>query len=168
MIQITFHGRGGQGAVKAAQILALAASFDGKYAQAFPSFGIEREGAPVEAYCRIDEKPILLRSQIYNTDIAVIFDSSLLKFKKIKAKKIIVNSTSKIKNKNRIYSFDATNLALKVFGKPIVNTIMLAVFSYFTKLIKKESLIRACKETFSKELFEKNLMAIEEVYESLR
>lgn len=170
MIQVTIHGRGGQGAVKAAQLLALAASFENKYAQAFPSFGIERAGAPVEAYCRISEKPILLRSHIDKTDIAIVFDSSLLKLKKIKAKTIIVNSSDKqkIKGSANIYKFDATDIALKIFGKPIVSTIMLAAFSCFTGIIKKESLVEACKEIFPEELFKKNFQAIKEVYKHLK
>ena len=167
MIEIVIHGRGSQGAVKAAQLLALAASLEGKYVQALPSFGIEREGAPVEAYCRVSDKPILLRSHVEKADYAIIFDSSLLKIKKIDSKKIIVNSiTGQIykTGKQEICSFDATNLALEIFGRPFVNTAMLAVFSCFSDVIKKESLIQACKEFFPEELYKKNLKLIEEVY----
>lgn len=161
MIKIIIYGRGGQGAVKAAHLLALAASLHGKYVQAFPSFGIERQGAPVEAYCRIDENPILLRTSIEKADYAIVLDPSLIKIKKINAKKIIVNSQKRIEG---TYSFDATTIAMKIFGRPIFNTIMLAVFSCFSGLISKEKLIEACKETFSGESLKKNLEAIEEVY----
>ncbi len=78
MIEIRFHGRGGQGAVTSAELLALAAIGEGKYAQAFPSFGPERRGAPVVAFCRIDEERIRIRANIYEPDIVVVLDSSLL------------------------------------------------------------------------------------------
>lgn len=167
MIQIVIHGRGGQGAVKAAQLLAIAASLQGNYVQAFPQFGIERGGAPVEAYCRISEEPILLRSHVYKADYAIVLDSSLLKIKDIKAKVLIVNSATKKINK-KACEFDATSVALKIFGKPIVSTAMLAAFSCFTGVIKKSSLLEACKEIFSRELLKKNLEAIEEVYRNLK
>ncbi|MEM4703022.1 MAG: 2-oxoacid:acceptor oxidoreductase family protein [Candidatus Pacearchaeota archaeon] len=167
VIQIVIHGRGGQGAVKAVQLLALAASLEGKYSQAFPSFGIEREGAPVEAYCRISDKPIILRSHVDKADYAIILDSSLLKVKRIQAKTLIINSTNKKINK-KACEFDATSLALKIFGKPFVNTAMLAVFSCFTGIISRRALIEACKESFSEGLFKKNLQAIEEVYKNLK
>jgi 2-oxoacid:acceptor oxidoreductase gamma subunit (pyruvate/2-ketoisovalerate family) len=162
MIQIVIHGRGGQGAVKAAQLLALAASLEGKYSQAFPSFGVERTGAPVEAYCRIDNKPILIRSQVYEADYAIVLDSSLMRVKEIEAKRIIVNSTNKHRD-----DFDATSIALKIFGKPITSTAMLAAFACFTGIIKKESLIKACKDSFSEELARKNIIVVEEVYKKL-
>lgn len=78
MIEIRFHGRGGQGAVTAAEILAKAAFKDGKYSQAFPFFGVERRGAPVMAFTRIDDKPIDLRYQIYNPDYVLVLDDGLL------------------------------------------------------------------------------------------
>ena len=174
MIEIIIHGRGGQGVVKSAQILALAASLEGKYAQAFPNFGIERSGAPVEAYCRIDNKPILLRNQIKEADYAIVLDSSLMRIKRITTKKkLIMNSTAgkfcSSDLKNNSCSFDATSIALKNFNKPVVSTAMLAVFSCFTETIKKASLIAAIKETFpDKNTFQKNLNTIDEIYKLLK
>ncbi|HIP35033.1 MAG TPA: pyruvate ferredoxin oxidoreductase, partial [Methanothermococcus okinawensis] len=78
MIEIRFHGRGGQGAVTAAKILAKAAFYDGKYSQGFPFFGVERRGAPVMAFTRIDHKKIIVRSQVYNPDYVVVQDATLL------------------------------------------------------------------------------------------
>ena len=78
MIEIRFHGRGGQGAVTAAEILAKAAFKDGKYSQAFPFFGVERRGAPVMAFTRIDTEPINLRYQVYNPDHVIVLDDGLL------------------------------------------------------------------------------------------
>ncbi len=162
-ISIIFHGRGGQGAVKASQILALAASYDGKLVQAFPNFGIERQGAPLESYCRISNKKIYARNSIKNPDYAIILDNSLLNIKKISAKKIIINSDKKQGD----YAFDATKIALEVFGKNIVSTIMLAVFCHYTKLTTEENLIKAIKEKFSGKTFEKNVMAIKRTFEIL-
>ncbi len=85
MIEIRFHGRGGQGAVTSAELLALAAIGEGKYAQAFPSFGPERRGAPVVAFCRIDEERIRIRANIYEPDIVVVLDASLLKIVNVAA-----------------------------------------------------------------------------------
>lgn len=168
MIEIVFHGRGGQGAVKSAQILALAASLEGKYAQAFPNFGIERSGAPVESYCRISDEPILLRSQIHEADYAVVLDSSLLKIKDIHAKKkIIVNSSTGKCDLKGSCAFDATTLALQVFGKPIVSTAILGVFSAFTDIVKKESLVKALEDFFSGDVLRKNVVIINEVYKKI-
>ena len=77
-MEIRLHGRGGQGAVTAAELIAVAAFYDGKYSQAFPNFGVERRGAPVMAYCRISETPIRLREQIYSPEYVIIQDSSLI------------------------------------------------------------------------------------------
>src|SRR4030066_755338 len=85
MIEIRFHGRGGQGAVTSAEILALAAIGEGRYAQAFPSFGPERRGAPVVAFCRISDQPIKIRANIYEPDLVVVLDASLLKIVNVAA-----------------------------------------------------------------------------------
>ena len=85
MIEIRFHGRGGQGAVTSAELLALSAIGEGKYAQAFPSFGPEREGRPVLAFCRISDQPIRIRANIYEPDIVVVLDASLLKIVNVAA-----------------------------------------------------------------------------------
>ena len=162
-IGIVFHGRGGQGAVKASQILALAASYEGKFVQAFPNFGIERQGVPLESYCRISNKKIYARNSIKNPDYAIIFDDTLLNIKKISAKHIIINSNKKQGD----YFFDATKIALEVFGKNIVSTIILAVFCYYTKLTTEENLIKAVKEKFSGKTFKKNVIAIKKTFKIL-
>lgn len=162
-ISIVFHGRGGQGAVKASQILAYAASLEGKYVQAFPNFGIERQGAPLEAYCRISNKKIFSRNEIINPDYAVVLDETLLNIKKIEAKEIIINSEDKKFTK----TFDATKLALEILGKNIVNTSMLAVFCYYTKIVSKENLLLTLKEFFSGKILEKNTEIINQTFEKL-
>ena len=137
MIEIRFHGRGGQGAVTSAEMLALAAIGEGKYAQAFPSFGPERRGAPVVAFCRIDDKPIRIRANIYEPDLVVVLDASLLKIVNVasglKPNGILVTNTKEapekvkedLKLKNRLAAVDATKIALEILGLPITNTTML-------------------------------------------
>lgn len=163
VISIVFHGRGGQGAVKASQILAYAASLDGKYVQAFPNFGIERQGAPLESYCRISNKKIFSRNEIINPDYAIVLDETLLNIKKIEAKEIILNS----ENKKSGRTFDATKLALELLGKNIVNTSMLAVFCYYTRIISKDNLLLALKEFFSGKILDKNIEIINQTFERL-
>src|SRR3990170_311735 len=85
LIEIRFHGRGGQGSVTCAELLALAAIGEGKYAQAFPSFGPERRGAPVVAFCRISDQPIRIRANVYEPDIVMVLDSTLLKLVNVAA-----------------------------------------------------------------------------------
>lgn len=126
MYEITSHGRGGQGSVTAAELLAIAAFNDGLFCQAFPYFGVERRGAPVQAFCRIDEKPIRLRSQIYKPDLAVVQDPTLLGLINLDVKEnglVLVNSAKEIEHESiKFKTIDATKLALDIIGKPIVNT----------------------------------------------
>jgi pyruvate ferredoxin oxidoreductase gamma subunit len=174
MREVVVYGRGGQGAVTAAQILAIAAFYDGKESQAFPNFGVERRGAPVQAYVRYDDSKINIRSQIYEPDLVVVLDSSLLDAidvtKGLKAGgTIIINTKCPEEIKGfTTYSFDATSLAMKVFGKDIVNTVMVAAFSIFTKEIKEESIFKAVNDMFTGELAVKNKQIVEEAYNQLK
>ncbi len=180
MTEIRLHGRGGQGTVTAAELIAEAAFYDGKFAQAFPSFGIERRGAPVEAFVRISDQPILLRSQIYEPDYLIIQDASLISaantFRGAKKNTFIIINTEKepkklfsqiaksqiakrIKTDNeliissnphkirsaiseikirsaiseikniKIQTVPATQIALEILGKPIINTVLLGAFA---------------------------------------
>ncbi len=134
---VRIHGRGGQGAVTFSQILAVALNCCNKYCQAFPSFGPERGGAPVEAFVRISDKKIALRSQVYDPDIVVVLDSSLLKTVDVtkgmkKNGLLIINSNEpedklEIRNKSNyeIHAVDASSIAIKIFNKDIVNTAMM-------------------------------------------
>ena len=132
--EIRIHGRGGQGAVTYAQLLAISAFHEGFETQAFPKFGVERRGAPVEAYCRVSKKPVNLRSQVYNPEIIVVLDASLLEAVNVCAglqpgSKIIVNTSQEIpqnKFKNfQVFGVDASKVALEIFNANIVNTAML-------------------------------------------
>lgn len=178
MIEIRIHGRGGQGAVTTGQIMAIAAFYDNKQSQTFPMFGVERTGAPVQAFARISDEKINIRSQIYNPDIVIVLDASLLETVDVtsglkKNGKIIINSNKKpdelkINGNFNVYTVDATSIALKIFGKPIVNTPMLGAFSKITKTISLNSLTKAIDETFletkGKKIAELNKEAITAVY----
>ena len=176
MIEIRFHGRGGQGSVTCAEILALAAIGEGKYAQAFPSFGPERRGAPVLAFCRIHDQPIKIRANIYEPDIVVVLDASLLKIVNVaaglKPNGIIVttsnDSPEKVKEdlriKNKLGIVDAVKIAREILGLPITNTTMLGSLVKASGLVKKESFIPPLKERFGR-IAEKNISAFERAYQ---
>ncbi|NCF75105.1 MAG: pyruvate ferredoxin oxidoreductase subunit gamma [Xanthomonadaceae bacterium] len=169
MIEIRIHGRGGQGVVTAAELIAIAAFYEGKESQAFPNFGVERRGAPIESYARISDQPIKLRSQIYEPDFIIVQDDTLFSiidlFKGIKKDtKIIINTNKKLSlkldaKKENILFIPATKIALEVLGKPIINTVMLGAFAKFSELIKLTSIEKALKSKFSGEILEKNIKA---------
>jgi pyruvate ferredoxin oxidoreductase gamma subunit len=172
MDQVIFLGRGGQGAVTSSRVLAIAAFEDGKYSQAFPNFGVERMGAPVRSYCRIDSSKINLREQVYEADYAIILDPTLIQNFHEKVKKmIIVNSGKKpeeikLKTEAEIKTVDITKIALEKIGKPFVNIAALGAFAGFTKEVSLESLEKAVQQQMGSKgpMVEKNLSAIREVY----
>lgn len=180
MKEIRFHGRGGQGVVIGAEILADAAIKEGKYAQSFPYFGAERRGAPVMAFTRINDKPIRLRCQIYEPDYVIVLDPAICQFQDVTSGLkpegvVIVNSQltpDKIKDKlikrGKIYTIDATSIAFKIFGKAIFNTIVLGAFAAVTDEIKLQSLFEAIRDRFPEAIAEKNAQAIKEAYESVK
>ncbi len=174
MIEIRIHGRGGQGSVTMANFLAEAGFFSGFEVQAFPNFGVERRGAPVTAYIRLDKKFIRLRSQIYSPDYLIVQDASLLKDGKIlgdlkKGSIVLINSAKEITDLKipqgvRIKFIDATEIALKIIGKPIINTVLLGAFAGMTGLIKLSSIEKVIKEKFETEIAGKNIEAVKEGY----
>lgn len=178
MIEIRIHGRGGQGAVTAADLIAASAFQDGKCAQAFPSFGVERRGAPIEAFARIDTKPIRTRIQVYCPNYVLILDETLLDAIDpacgCNNKTTVIINTQKtateIKKQHpclknvRLKTLPATQIALKTLGKPIINTVMLGAFACISNLIKPESLQKAIKERFNGDLAQKNILAMNTAY----
>ncbi len=145
MHQLRFHGRGGQGVVTAAELTAIAAFNDGRFAQAFPSFGVERTGAPIEAFARIDEKPIRTREHVYEPDVLIIQDSSLIGTVDVihgaKPNTLVIVNSSKTKAeiglsvpKENLFVIDATKIALEEIGRNIVNTVILGAFAKATGL----------------------------------
>jgi len=175
MIEIRFHGRGGQGAVTCVELLAKAAISEGKYAQGFPSFGPERRGAPVMAFLRVDDVPIRLRQKIYQPDVVVILDPRLLYTKEIisglkENGLIIANSAESVEQlrerlpyKQRLAIVDATKIALEVLRVPITNTTMLGALIRATNIVSKEAMVEALKERFGY-LAERNKMAMERAF----
>jgi len=153
--EIRFHGRGGQGAVIGSEVLAHAFFIEDKYVQAFPAFGVERRGAPVTAFCRIDNKSINLRNQIYEPDHIVVLDSTLLETVGItqglkKNGTVVVNGKQNpsyyrefLGDEYQLYVVDAASVAVKYHlgspSNPIVNTAILGAFSKATGLVKIES-----------------------------
>ena len=182
MDRIRIHGRGGQGAVTTGQIIAMAAFHDGKEVMTFPMFGVERAGAPVQAFVRIDDKPINNRSQIYHPNIVMVLDASLLDVIDVTQGMsqdglIIINSNKdpkdlKIKGKMNIRCIDATSIALDIFKKPIVNTPIIGAFSALTGLVTLGSLKKAINEKFAAtkgdHIAELNRLAVERVYHLIK
>ena len=175
MLEIRLHGIGGQGAVTAAELLAVSLVESGKYASAFPFFGVERSGAPVQAFCRVDDRPIRVHQNIYEPDIVVVLDASLLKkvdvCSGLKPGGVVIVNTKRRAAElglkaERVFTVDATDIALKHLGRPIVNTSMLGAFAKVTGLVSLDALKRAISHRFSGEIAEKNLRAIEECYSS--
>jgi pyruvate ferredoxin oxidoreductase gamma subunit len=162
MIEVRFHGRGGQGAVTSSEIVALAAIGEGKYAQGFPSFGPERRGAPVVSFSRVDEKPIRLRSKIYQPDVAVVLDPSLLKIVDpsqglkpgglliINTNKSIEQIRSQFGYKARLAVVDADRIAREELGLPITNTTMLGALVRGTGVVQLDSLIPPLQARFGR------------------
>jgi len=180
MIEIRMHGRGGQGAVVACKILASALFKEGKYAQSFPAFGVERRGAPVLAFTRIDDKPIRLRCEIYEPDHLVILDPTLILSTNVTAglKKggtILINSEQPpeffhLPADFKTVTIDASAIAVKhhlgTRSIPIVNTAILGAFSKLTCVVGIDAVIEAVKE-FVPTRKEENVEATLEAYESL-
>ena len=175
MIEVRFHGRGGQGVVTSANLLAIAAFKEGKYCQAFPFFGTERRGAPVVAFCRIDDKFIRTREQVYNPDYVVVLDPTLLKVidvtEGLKEDGMLIMNTNKEEKLNikaKIKRVDATKIALEIIGRPFVNAPMIGALIGATNLVKLDSLIEAIKERFPEEIAKKNIEAVKRAYEEVK
>jgi pyruvate ferredoxin oxidoreductase gamma subunit len=178
MIEIRIHGRGGQGSVTAAELLAVAAFDDGREAQAFPAFGVERRGAPVQAFCRIGDKPIRRRSQIYNPDYVVVQDPTLLDTVDVLAGlkqdgTILVNTERKAPELNldtmaRVVTVPATQIALEELGRPIMNTAIMGAFAGVSGAISLDAIERSIRHRFGEELGERNVRAAKRAYDSMK
>jgi pyruvate ferredoxin oxidoreductase gamma subunit len=184
MFQVRIHGRGGQGVVTAAEMLSIAAFEEGRNAQAFPSFGSERTGAPVVAYCRIDDKEIRSREPISEPDAVIIQDPTLLRqidvFSGLKKDGYVLINTSKtleelgindlIKNvrKDRICMLAATDLAVKHVGRAVPNVPLLGGFAAISGLIKLESVNKAINKKFSGKVAQGNIACVSDAYETIK
>ncbi|MEY4600272.1 MAG: hypothetical protein RLZZ445_3069 [Pseudomonadota bacterium] len=184
MLQVRFHGRGGQGVVTAAEMLSIAAFEQGRHAMAFPSFGSERTGAPVVAFCRIDDHEIRLREPILTPDVLIIQDPTLLHqvdvFQGLKSDGyVLINSTrsfddlgvgdiAKKFRHERLTNVPATEIAIKHLGRPVANAVLLGGFAALSGLITLEAVSHAIREKFSGKIAEGNVAAAAEAYEYIR
>jgi len=177
LIEIRWHGRGGQGAVTSAELVAQAAINEGKYAQAFPAFGAERRGAPVVAFVRINsDEPIRVRAEVAEPDVVVVLDPGLLRIENVtsglKANGMVVVNTKKQPEQIRqefsinwsLATVDATTIARELLGVPIVNTSMVGALLRVTGVVKLESLFEPLRRRFGR-LAERNINAMKRAYE---
>lgn len=180
MFQVRIHGRGGQGVVTAAEMLSVAAFDEGHYAQAFPSFGSERTGAPVVAFCRMDDREIRLREPIMEPDALVIQDPTLLHqvdvFAGFKREGYVLINTGKSFDelglsehiqepfRARWCAVAATEISIKHLGRPMPNVPLLGGFAAISGRIKLESVIKAINGKFSGKVAEGNIAAATEAY----
>jgi pyruvate ferredoxin oxidoreductase gamma subunit len=172
--EVRFHGRAGQGILTASRLFAQAAIADGKYAQAFPDFGPERLGAPVQAFARIDDQPIEIRSQVYSPNAVAVFEESLLN--KVPVTKgilpqgrFVVNATDEAtaavkklseESKTTPYVVGASRIATELIGTPTVSTIMLGALANISGLVTIDSLESVVKQRFHGEMGEVNAKMI--------
>ncbi|HEU0199148.1 MAG TPA: 2-oxoacid:acceptor oxidoreductase family protein [Burkholderiaceae bacterium] len=180
MFQIRIHGRGGQGVVTAAEMLSIAAFREGHYAQAFPSFGSERTGAPVVAFCRIDDREIRLREPIAQPDALIVQDPTLLHqvdvFAGLATEGYILINTGRSFEElgigefvwrfrpERLCTVNATELALEHIGRPVPNAALLGGFAALTRLISIDSVNAAIAEKFDGKVAAANIAAAAEAY----
>jgi len=181
MFEVRIHGRGGQGVVTAAELLSVAAFLEGKHAQAFPSFGSERMGAPVMAFCRIDDKEVRLREPVLAPDALIIQDQTLLHqvdlFSGLPARGyVLLNSVKSLEalgldgfargaQRYRMCTLPATELALKHVGRAVPNAALLGGFAAITGMIKLQSVLAAIREKFPSAIGEKNVAAATEAFD---
>lgn len=175
MNEIRLHGRGGLGTVKAAETIVYAAVMDGKYGNSIPFFGFERQGAPVTAFVRIDDKPIRPKNRVYNPNAVIVLDPTIMNavdvFEGIEKDSILViNTTQEIEdiqlpeNIKKVVTVDATSLSIELIGKPITNTIMLGAFVKATKWVSLERVSEKVLELWG----EKNKEAVIKGYSEAR
>lgn len=184
MFQVRIHGRGGQGAVTAAEMLSVAAFVEGRHAQAFPSFGSERTGAPVVSFCRIDDAPIRNREPVAKPDGLIVQDPTLLHqvdvFGGLKADgRVLVNSAKDPEGlgladlgdrvrPDRMLTVPATEIAREHLGRPLPNAVLLGAFAAFTGVISLESVLRAIKRRFDGPIGDRNAAGASAAYEYVR
>jgi pyruvate ferredoxin oxidoreductase gamma subunit len=184
MLQIRIHGRGGQGVVTAAEMLSVAAFEQGRHAQAFPSFGSERTGAPVVAFCRIDEREIRLREPILAPDVLIVQDPTLLHqvdvFQGLQPDGyVLINSTrsfdelglddiSRRFRRERLITVPASEIALKHLGRPLPNAVLLGGFAALSGLVTLDAVAHAIRDKFSGAVADNNVAAATEAFEYVR
>jgi len=180
ILEVRWHGRGGQGAWTASELLARAAVYEDKFIQSFPEFGPERMGAPVTAFTRISTEPIRIHCAVYNPDIVAVLDPTLLKTVPVieglnDDGVIIINSKdnpTEIRNLlnsdiGKVWSVPATDIAIKILGMPITNTAMLGAVAHVTGIVNLKSVEKIVNGRFRRDIAEKNFAVIKEAYEEV-
>ena len=184
MLQIRIHGRGGQGVVTAAEMLSVAAFEQGRHAQAFPSFGSERTGAPVVAFCRIDDREIRLREPILAPDVLIVQDPTLLHqvdvFQGLQRDGyVLINSKRGFDDlgvgeiaarfrHERLLTVPATEIALKHLGRPLPNAVLLGGIAALTGIVSLDAVAHAIRDKFSGKVADGNVAAATEAYQAIR
>ena len=178
MKEIRIHARAGQGAITTASLLGYAYFLKGMYPYAFPHFGAARMGAPMNAFVRVDAKPVRLRSQIYEPDYVIIQDATLMRgfncFSGLKEDGIAIVSEKqgleipKLKAKQKIFIIPANDIALKTIGRPLGNTALLGGFCAATAELEPEMLFEAIRKRFSGKAQEGNIEAIKQGYDFVK
>ncbi|HEY8708879.1 MAG TPA: 2-oxoacid:acceptor oxidoreductase family protein [Burkholderiaceae bacterium] len=184
MLQIRIHGRGGQGVVTAAEMLSIAAFEQGRHAQAFPSFGSERTGAPVVSFCRIDEREIRLREPILAPDVLIVQDPTLLHqvdvFQGLRPDGyVLINSKHSFDElgladiarqfrRERLTTVPATEIALKHLGRALPNAVLLGAFAALSGLITLQAVAGAIRAKFSGKVADANVAAATEAFEHMQ
>jgi pyruvate ferredoxin oxidoreductase gamma subunit len=184
MFQVRIHGRGGQGVVTAAEMLSIAAFEGGLHAQAFPTFGSERTGAPVTSFCRIDDDPIRVREPIAEPDALIIQDPTLLHQVKVfsglvDGGYILINTSQSFEDlglgefatgfaPGRLLTLAASEIARHELGRPMPNTALLGGFAAMTGVVALESVTRAISQKFSGEIADRNVKAAEVAHEHVQ
>jgi pyruvate ferredoxin oxidoreductase gamma subunit len=183
MFQVRFHGRGGQGVVTAAELLSVAAFLEQRHAQAFPSFGSERMGAPVVSFCRIDDKEIRLREPILEPDALVVQDPTLFKVVDVchglkPTGYLLVNSNRTLSELHldaiasrlppgHALTVPASEFALKYVGRPLPNAALLGAFAHLTGIIHLKSVADAIREAFPRKIADANIAAATAAYDAV-
>lgn len=182
ILEVRWHGRGGQGAWTASELLARAAISEGKHIQSFPEFGPERMGAPVTAFTRISTEPIRLHCAVYNPDVVAVLDPTLLKSVNVadglneEGGNIIVNTKDEPANvrkqlgsdRGKLWTVPATEISIKVLGMPITNTAMLGAVARVTGIVNLQTVERMVKGRFRADVAEKNFAVVKEAYEEVK
>jgi pyruvate ferredoxin oxidoreductase gamma subunit len=181
MFQIRVHGRGGQGVVTAAELLSVAAFLDGHEAQAFPSFGSERMGAPVMAFCRVDDRPIKLREPVTEPDAVVVQDATLLHHVELFSGLapdgyVLINSVRSWADlglsplygrfgAERLLTLPASDIARERTGRPLPNTCLLGGLAALTGVVTIDSVERALRDRFRGAVAAGNVAAARAAYD---
>ncbi|MBW3003703.1 2-oxoacid:acceptor oxidoreductase family protein [Candidatus Woesearchaeota archaeon] len=175
MIEIRLHGRGGQGVKKAAQILGRAGFLAGYYVQDFALYGAERKGAPLTSFVRLSKIPIRTRGHIFHPDYIIILDDTVdLRCDLTGSKpttKVLINTAKGFKEYKNMHKVDATEIALRLIGKPVANVVLLGAFAKITKLFTLKQIDKAVRIELGKypaAVLDKNVRGANEAYKKVK